>query len=97
VTILVCFGAAGFLAFAWLMIFVWRVLGLAVEHANDEFGQLVSVASRAALIGFLVAGIFDWTFGDAETITMLWFVVGMGLGQAGVAPLSQPNSSPHAR
>jgi O-antigen ligase len=83
VTILVCFGVAGFLAFAWLMIAVWRVLGLAVEHANDEFGRLLSFASRAALLGFLVAGIFDWTFGDAEVVTMLWFVVGMGLGQAG--------------
>jgi O-antigen ligase len=80
VTILACFGIAGFLAFAWLMIAVWRALGVAMKQANDEFGRLVSFASRAAVLGFLVAGIFDWTFGDAEVVTMLWFVVGMGLG-----------------
>jgi hypothetical protein len=49
------------------------------------------------LVGFLVAGIFDWTFGDAEVVTMLWFVIGMGLGQADSAPSAQLNSSPLAR
>lgn len=97
VTILVCFGVAGFLTFAWLMIAVWQTLGMAVKHANDEGSRSIIFASRAALIGFLVAGIFDWTFGDAEVVTMLWFVVGMGLGQADSAPSLPGVSSPHAR
>lgn len=80
-TILVCFGVIGLLAFAWLMIAVWRTLGSAIKNARDEEGRLIIFASRAALLGFLVAGIFDWTFGDAEVVTMLWFVVGLGLGQ----------------
>jgi len=80
-TILVCFGVAGLLAFAWLMIAVWRALGVALKNASDEFNRSIIFASRAALLGFLVAGIFDWTFGDAEVVTMLWFVIGMGLGQ----------------
>jgi O-antigen ligase len=97
VTILVCFGVAGFLAFAWLMIAVWRTLGMAMKHASDESRRSIIFASRAALIGFLVAGIFDWTFGDAEVVTMLWFVVGMGLGQEDSAPSAQLNLSPLAR
>jgi len=82
VTILVCFGVTGFLAFAWLMLAIWRALGTAIKHANDERSRLIIFASRAALLGFLVAGVFDWTFGDAEVVTMLWFVIGMGFGQA---------------
>ncbi len=93
VTILTCFGIAGFLAFAWLMISVWRTLGMAIKHTGDEGGRSIIFASRAAVIGFLVAGIFDWTFGDAEVVTMLWFVIGMGIGQSGSAPSSPPISS----
>jgi len=78
-TILVCFGAAGLLAFAWLMIAVWRALGVAIKNTPDESNRLIILAGRAALLGFLVAGLFDWTFGDAEVVTMLWFVIGMGL------------------
>ena len=80
-TILVCFGVTGLLAFACLMLAVWRALGVAIKNTHDENGRLVIFASRAALLGFLVAGIFDWTFGDAEVVTMLWFVVGLGCGQ----------------
>jgi O-antigen ligase len=95
VTILVCFGIAGFLAFAWLMISVWRTLGIAIKHTDDEGDRSIIFASRAAVIGFLVAGIFDWTFGDAEVVTMLWFVIGMGIGQSNPAPSSPPISSVH--
>jgi O-antigen ligase len=80
-TILVYFGVTGLLAFGWLMIAVWRALGFALKNTTAEFNRLIVFASRAAFIGFLVAGIFDWTFGDAEVVTILWFVVGMGLGQ----------------
>lgn len=80
-TILVCFGVTGLFAFTWLMIAVWRALGLAIKNARDEYSRLIIFASRAALLGFLVAGIFDWTFGDAEVVTMLWFAIGMGFGQ----------------
>jgi O-antigen ligase len=94
VTILACFGVAGFLAFACLMIAVWRTLGAAMKHANDESCRSIIFASRAAVLGFLVAGLFDWTFGDAEVVTMLWFVVGMGMGQTDATSSSPSASSP---
>jgi len=81
VMILVCFGIAGLLAFLWLLVAVWRQLGTAAKRASSEHDRLMVFASRAAMIGFLVAGIFDWTFGDAEVVTMFWFVIGMGLGR----------------
>jgi len=46
-------------------------------------------ACRAAMISFLVTGLFDWTFGDAEVVTMFWFIIGLGMGQAN----SQTNES----
>jgi O-antigen ligase len=82
VMILVCFGVTGLIAFLWLLVAVWRRLGIALERADSEQDRIVIFACRAAMIGFLIAGIFDWTFGDAEVVTMLWFLIGMGLGQA---------------
>ena len=97
VTILACFGVVGFLAFAWLMIAVWRSLVAAIKQTGDDSSRSIIFASRAAVLGFLVAGIFDWTFGDAEVVTMLWFVVGMGLGQADSTSFSSSTSAPQAR
>ena len=81
VTLLVCFGATGLAAFLWLMAAVWRRLGAAAKLATED-GRVIVDATRAAMMGFLVAGFFDWTFGDAEVVTMFWFVIGLGLGQA---------------
>lgn len=81
VTLLVCFGATGLGAFLWLMLAVWRRLSAAAKFATND-GRVLVDATRAAMVGFLVAGFFDWTFGDAEVVTMFWFVIGVGLGQA---------------
>lgn len=80
VTLLVCVGLVGLSAFLWLMFAVWRKLGMAMRETSAPPRQVVK-AARAAMVGFLVAGLFDWTFGDAEVVTMFWFVIGMGLGQ----------------
>jgi len=72
-------GMLGFLSFAWLMIAVWRRLGKAMRCSMINMNLVF--ACRAAMVSFLVAGLFDWTFGDAEVVTMLWFIVGLGMGQ----------------
>lgn len=80
VTLLVCVGLVGLSAFFWLMFVVWRKLGIALRETPAPHRQIVK-AARAAMVGFLVAGLFDWTFGDAEVVTMFWFVIGIGMGQ----------------
>lgn len=80
VTLLVCVGLVGLSAFLWLMLVVWRKLGIALRETSAPHRQLVK-ATRAAMVGFLAAGMFDWTFGDAEVVTMFWFVIGIGMGQ----------------
>ncbi len=90
VMILVCFGVVGLFAFLWLLIAVWRQLGRAAKLAATEYDRLIVFAARAAMLGFLVEGTFDWTFGDAEVITMFWFVIGLGFGQT--PPHAEPNT-----
>lgn len=79
VMVLVCFGVVGLVAFVWLLAAVWRQLAAAIKRAATEEDRIIISASRAAMVGFLVAGIFDWTFGDAEVVTMFWMVVGLGM------------------
>jgi O-antigen ligase len=90
VMVLVCFGVVGLLAFLWLLTAVWRQLGLAAKLAPTEHDRLIVFAARAAMLGFLVEGAFDWTFGDAEVVTMFWLVIGMGLGQ--MPPYVEPEN-----
>jgi len=92
-TILVCLGVPGLVAFLWLMVAVWRKLEAAARRAGTNDERLMIDAVRAAMLGFLVAGLFDWTFGDAEVVTMFWFVIGLGLGQAN----QQTEISPESR
>jgi len=83
VTIAVYSGFLGLAAFVWLMASVWQQLGRATIQSAPAETQARIWACRAALLSFLVNGFFDWNFGDAEVVTMFWFVIGLGLGQAG--------------
>lgn len=94
-TLLVSVGAVGLLAFGWLMVQVWRRLGGVLAQGSPEVQPLVR-GVRAAMIGFLVSGLFDWTFGDAEVVTMFWFLIGFGLGQVEPAHASPSGSEPAA-
>lgn len=77
VTTLVCFGALGFVAFLWLMLRI-AVKGYRTHRAivggDADTGALVA-GGLAAFGGFLVSGLFDWTFGDAEVVTVMWIMV----------------------
>lgn len=84
-------GLLGLSAFAWLMLAVWRKLGETLPAAGDNAN--LAFACRAAMISFFVAGLFDWTFGDAEVVTMFWFIVGLGMSQKAL-PRAPASSSP---
>jgi len=80
----VCSGLAGLAAFLWLMASVWKQLGRAAFQNDEEESKALVWACRAAVLSFLVNGLFDWIFGDAEAVTLFWFIVGLGLGQTGL-------------
>ena len=77
IMVLVYFGTVGFLAFIWLLLRIgvkgYRTHRGVVRRYPDA--DALVCGSLAAFGGFLVAGMFDWTFGDAEVVTVMWIMV----------------------
>jgi len=45
-----------------------------------------ALAGLAAWTGFMVGGLFEWSFGDAEIALLLWSLTGLGLAPAAIPP-----------
>jgi O-antigen ligase len=81
VMFLVYFGVIGFLAGVY-MIFKLIQTEYRIYRSIPENKPHLSAwvaGSLAAMAGFWINGMFDWTFGDAEPVTLLWFTVGLSL------------------
>jgi O-antigen ligase len=82
VQILATTGAIGLAAFAWLVAMLLRspAAGL-VRQLRERRGDGVADGLRlgvlAALVGFLVAGAFEWNFGDEELLYPLFTLAGL--------------------
>ena len=78
-------GVIGLGAFVWLYASLIRAasVGLAQARARSRawraegLGAGVRLGVTAALAGFLVAGLFEWNFGDEELLYMLYTLVGI--------------------
>ncbi|MBD3179059.1 MAG: hypothetical protein GF417_05390 [Candidatus Latescibacteria bacterium] len=72
-------GILGLLAFLWLILAVYRLLfeTLRLDLPPPEKGWVAG--SLGAFTGFLVNGLFEWNFGDAEVITVLYIIIGSNL------------------
>jgi O-antigen ligase len=53
----------------------WR--GYRALTAGDEPARSVLLATLLAVVGFLVGGLTQYNFGDAEVVIYLWFTVGL--------------------
>jgi len=75
--IAVSMGVIGLAAFLYLFFSFFR---LAWKNLCRE-GELkvVAVATIGVLSGFLVNGFFEWNFGDAEVVTLMYLLVGFNL------------------
>jgi O-antigen ligase len=72
-------GVVGLAAFAWLYGSLFRAAGgglRAMLRAPDLAAGL-RLGVTAGLAGFLVAGLFEWNFGDEELLYLLFVLVGM--------------------
>jgi len=90
-------GLVGLAAFAWLYGSLVRTAwgGLRVgagrgTHAKrgsegSELAAGVRLGVTAALVGFLVAGLFEWNFGDEELLYHLYTLVGIAWASRGWA------------
>jgi putative inorganic carbon (HCO3(-)) transporter len=76
-------GVVGLVAFAWLYTALLRTAsaGIAFLRRASWRGEGVAAGVRlgvtAALLGFLVAGLFEWNFGDEELLYPLYTLVGI--------------------
>jgi hypothetical protein len=51
--------------------------------SSDGLGLALRLAVVAALTGFLVAGLFEWNFGDEELLDLLYTLVGVAFAASG--------------
>jgi O-antigen ligase len=61
-------------AFALLFAFILR-LGWDAVRGGDPRARLAAVGAYGAVIGFLVGGLTQYTFGDSEVVLAMWCVV----------------------
>ncbi len=76
------------LGFIGLSIFIWLLATLfwynirlyyQLRKKQKIFLSAFVLGTVAALSAFIINGLFEWNFGDAEISFMLWYVIGMGL------------------
>lgn len=91
VTVAASMGIPGLLALGWIVVAFFRTIARARRHADSELLRATVDGSEASLVGFLAAGLVDWTLGDSEILALLCFLVGNAiaagrLGQATASP-----------
>jgi putative inorganic carbon (hco3(-)) transporter len=82
---------------AWLSIwgvffvFAWRLL-LRLDGLERE--RTIVVGSVAAVAGFLVTGLTEWSFGDAEVVLVAWTLAALPFGVASsLSPADAPDTA----
>jgi O-antigen ligase len=87
-------GVVGLAAFAYLLVsfFVLVAGNLKLDLPPPE--RAFAAGSLAALAGFVVNGLFEWNFGDAEVVTMIYVVVGANAALRRMHPLAHGGRRP---
>ncbi len=77
--ILATMGLVGLAAFAWLVASLFRAAcaGLPAMLRRGGLAAGLRLGVAAGLAGFLVAGLFEWNFGDEELLYLLYTLVGL--------------------
>ena len=73
----VTLGSLGLAAFIWLLVSMFRIVGRNLRLDLPPPGGALAAGSLGAMTGFIVNGMFDWNFGDAEVLTMMLIIVGL--------------------
>ncbi len=73
----VTLGTVGLAAFVWLLAAIFRIVGRNLRLDLPPPERALTAGSIGAMTGFIVNGMFDWNFGDAEVLTMMLIIVGL--------------------
>jgi O-antigen ligase len=86
---LVTLGSVGFAALIALFVSIWIRLAR-IEHKvkTDWVRGSIVLGALGVMAGFHVNGLFEWNFGDAEIIMLVWAVVGLSLAAEKVDGMS---------
>ncbi len=86
------------LATFWHLWRRWRELRAAPRRGPPTGGEVVPedhlarvwcLGALGAWVGLMVAGLFEWNFGDAEVALLFWLIMGLGLARP-VRPAHSP-------
>jgi putative inorganic carbon (HCO3(-)) transporter len=72
-------GFVGLAAFCWLLFSFFRLMARNLKLDLPPPERAWVVGSIGALAGFIVNGLFEWNFGDAEVVTLLYIVIGSNI------------------
>jgi putative inorganic carbon (HCO3(-)) transporter len=72
-------GFVGLAAFCWLLFSFFRLMARNLKLDLPPPERAWVAGSIGALAGFIVNGLFEWNFGDAEVVTLLYIVLGAHL------------------
>jgi O-antigen ligase len=70
-------GIIGLAAFCYLLYSFYRMIMGNLRRSLDGPERAFTVGSLGALTGFIVNGLFEWNFGDAEVVMLLYMVIGV--------------------
>lgn len=90
----VTLGIVGIMAFSFLMIRIFYLELSIFKHIRQKakFPTGTALGSLAVFVAFNVNGLFEWNFGDAEIVTLLWFTVGLSIAVKQLRPSHQVSS-----
>lgn len=72
-------GLIGLLGYLYIWFVFFREMIRSVKPETGSLTRGVAVGAIGALVGFHVAGLFEYNLGDSEVDAMMWFIVGLGL------------------
>jgi O-antigen ligase len=87
-------GVVGLAAFAWLYVSLFRTARGGVSLRSRGLGAGVRLGVIGALAGFLVAGLFEWNFGDEELLDLLYTLVGIAWAAGAWPALGREEENP---
>jgi putative inorganic carbon (HCO3(-)) transporter len=88
-------GFVGLAVFCWMLFSFFRLMARNLKLDLPPPERAWVAGSIGVLAGFIVNGLFDWNFGDAEVVTLLYVILGANLAlprlsrQAGAGPRAE--------
>ncbi|TAK54974.1 MAG: O-antigen ligase family protein [Bacteroidetes bacterium] len=83
-------GLLGFTIVIALFVKLWLTIAkIEKRQRTDWFFGSIPLGALAVYAGFHINGLFEWNFGDAEIIMLVWAITGMALASRKLTPIQR--------